>query len=540
MIEILFAVLAGVLTVGAPCILPMLPILLGTTVGQNSKTRPLFITLGFIIAFSIVAFLFGIFSRVLGLSPQALRSVAVVMLAIFGIFMVWPTPFEKLTQYLSGFINSASQISKSAGNGNFGALVLGLMLGVIWTPCAGPVLGSILTLIATKQNLFSGGLLLLAYSVGAGIPLLVVGYGGQYVTTKVRFFVQYSRRIQQAFGVMILLLAAAIFFQYDAVIQAKLLEYIPVPNITLPSSKDAPNNTDAFKNLGPAPEFTGINNWLNGDPQTMASLKGKVVLVDFWTYSCINCIRTLPHVTEWYDKYKDQGFVVIGVHTPEFAFEKEAGNVSKAISQFNIHYPVAQDNNYKTWNAYNNSSWPAHYLIDKNGDIVYTHFGEGEYDVTENNIRKLLGLDSSALNANDIPNFYEIRTPEIYFGLARQQFLANSERITGDEQDLKMPSSVSSNLFAVSGKWKFTQESAKLIEGSGKIKLNFNSSKAYIVAQSDKPLTVKVYVDGVYIKDVTIFNSMLYTLFESNEYKGRQLEIDIPQGGLEAFTFTFG
>lgn len=539
MIELLFAVLAGVLTVGAPCILPMLPILLGTTVGQQSKLRPLFITLGFIIAFAIVAFLFGLFTNILGLSPQVLRTVAVVMLAIFGVFMVWPTPFEKLTTYLSGFINKANSISQKAGNGNFGALVLGLMLGVIWTPCAGPVLGSILTLIATKQDLLNAAMLLLAYSIGAGIPLLLVGYGGQYVTTKVRFIAKYSRRIQQGFGLLILGLALAIHLQYDTIIQAKLLQYIPIPSIQLPGT-EAEKTGSEFGNFGQAPEFTGINEWLNGDPQRMADLKGKVVLIDFWTYSCINCVRTLPYVTEWYDKYKDDGLVVIGIHTPEFAFEKDKGNVQKAIQRFKINYPVAQDNDYKTWGAYNNKAWPAHYLIDKEGNIVYKHFGEGKYDVTENNIRNLLGIDGNADTATSLPDFQSIQTPEIYFGLARQEYIANEERITGESQNLVMPASVPANQFAISGNWKFNNESASLLEKNGKIRLQFGASKVYMVAQSANPVNIRILIDGQFYKELSIYESDIYTLFESDEYKNRQMEIEIPQSGFEAFTFTFG
>ena len=540
MIELLFALLAGILTVGAPCILPMLPILLGTTVGQKSRWRPVLITLGFITSFALVSFLFGLFTSVLGLSPQGLRTAAVIMLAIFGIFMVWPAPFEKLTSYLSGLINSASRVSEKAGNGNGGALVLGLMLGIIWTPCAGPVLGSILTLIATKKDLVNAALLLAAYSVGAGIPLLIVGYGGQYVTTRVRFIANYSARIQQVFGVLILLLAAAIYSGYDTVLQAKLLQYIPIPSIELPGSKTPEKAKNDLGNYGPAPEFEGISKWLNSDGLKMADLKGKVVLVDFWTYSCINCVRTLPYVTSWYDKYKNQGFVVIGVHTPEFAFEKEAANVRQAIERNKINYPVALDNDYATWNAYKNHSWPAHYLIDKEGNIVDQSIGEGHYEETENNIRRLLGLADDAETKTDMPNFGAIGTPEIYFGRSRLEFLANTEPVTGDAQQMQLPAQIPANKFAVSGNWKFDNESAQLASGEGKIQLRFNASKVYMVAKSGPPTTIRILVDGQFFKEVNISMSDLYTLFESDEYKERTLEIEIPEGKFEAFTFTFG
>ena len=224
MIEILFALLAGILTVGAPCILPLLPILLGSSVGSTSKTRPLFIAVGFIVMFTIVALSLSYLITALNISPDLLRTIATIALGLFGLFMLWPTPFEKVTAYLSGFSTKASALSSKAGTGNLGGFVLGLMLGLIWTPCAGPVLGSILTLIATQTNIAQAGILLIAYAIGAGIPMLLIAYGGQLITTRVRALVPYATRIQQAFGIIIILLAIAIYFQYDVALQAKILE----------------------------------------------------------------------------------------------------------------------------------------------------------------------------------------------------------------------------------------------------------------------------------------------------------------------------
>lgn len=227
MLQILFAILAGVLTIGAPCILPLLPILLGASVGQKSKTRPLLISLGFVVSFSAVGLLLSVLINQFHITPDLLRKIAVAALGIFGLFMIWPLPFELLTQHLNKLINRANQMSGRAGSGNWGGFVLGLMLGIIWTPCAGPILGSILTLIATSKDLVKAGLLLVAYAIGAGIPMLIIAYGGQYVTTKVRILAQYSRLIQQIFGVLILALAVAMYYQYDLVIQAKLLDLFP-------------------------------------------------------------------------------------------------------------------------------------------------------------------------------------------------------------------------------------------------------------------------------------------------------------------------
>ncbi|MDP4000823.1 MAG: cytochrome c biogenesis CcdA family protein [bacterium] len=230
MIEILLAILAGILTIAAPCILLPLPIILGASVGQQSKTRPLFISLGFITSFSIVALTINFLFQSLGLSPNTLRNVSAVLLAIFAMFMIWPLPFEILMSKLNPLINQAHQASQGAGTGNGGGFVIGMIIGIIWAPCAGPILGAILTLIGTQQELARASILLIAYAIGAGIPMLVIAYGGQALSTRIKSFAKYSARVHQVFGIIILGLAIAIFLQYDTVLQAKLLESIPVLN----------------------------------------------------------------------------------------------------------------------------------------------------------------------------------------------------------------------------------------------------------------------------------------------------------------------
>lgn len=306
------------------------------------------------------------------------------------------------------------------------------------------------------------------------------------------------------------------------------------------SNNDTTTNTDPeFKNYGPAPELAGISHWINSDPQTIASLKGKVVLIDFWTYSCINCVRTLPYVTKWYDTYKDKGLVVIGVHTPEFAFEKVTGNVENAVKADKINYPVAQDNDYKTWTAYKNQFWPAHYLIDKDGNIVYTHFGEGSYDETEKAIRTLLGIDGD-YQAPQPAESNQANSPEMYFGLARQKQFASTEKASTSEQIYTYPKKLGDNQFALEGNWQFNQETAIHNNGFGRIKLNFNAAKVFMVAQSAEPTTIRVYVDGTLIKGVVVSNSDLYQLYDSIAGGKHTMEIEVPDSGFQAFTFTFG
>lgn len=305
-------------------------------------------------------------------------------------------------------------------------------------------------------------------------------------------------------------------------------------------SFQTPSGPVLFSNYGPAPEFAGISHWLNSQPLTLQSLRGKVVLVDFWTYSCINCLRTLPYVTKWYNTYKDQGLVVIGVHTPEFAFEKDTANVADAAKRLNITYPVAQDNNYATWDAYHNEYWPAEYLIDQKGDIVYTHFGEGEYDHTENAIRELLGLSGNEPSSNG-PDLSQIGSPEMYFGTNREENLTGGQTPSSVPQNYTAPTSLNLNEFALSGQWQFYPDKAVLVNGPGQIKLHFHSAKVHIVADSQtQPIAIKVTVDGQAQAPVTVGPSQLYTLFNSTDYADHSLEIDIPQAGLEAFTFTFG
>lgn len=553
MLQIIFSFLAGVLTIGAPCILPMLPIILGVSVGHTSKTRPIFITLGFITTFSIAGLTLSLIVQKLMIAPDLLRNIAVAGLAIFGLLMLFPKLFEILAQRLSGFSTKAQNISQKAGNKNFGGFVLGMILGLIWTPCAGPILGSILTLIATQSNFGQAIPMLIAYAAGAGVPMLAISYGGQAITTKVRSVAKYANSIQKIFGGIILLLAVAMYFQYDLKLQAKLLDYYSFPTLEqklikpqlnvlsiINQETNTKNTAVDLPDYGQAPDFKNINAWINTDKNlTMNDLKGKVVLVDFWTYSCINCIRTLPYVTSWYEKFKDQGFVVIGVHTPEFEFEKVLDNVKTAVKRHGINYPVALDNNFGTWNNFNNNYWPAHYLIDRDGNIRYYHFGEGKYEETENAIAELLGMNKTVTKADEETN-QNVGTPEIYFGTNRLEYLTKSQSPDKSENEYYLPRQLESNHFALQGTWNFTPEVVQLSKGAGKIKMNFFAGKIHMVAEAKQPITVQITVDGQKQKPVTISGSDLYTLFDSTSYTSHEIIIEIPAPGLEVYTFTFG
>ncbi len=288
-----------------------------------------------------------------------------------------------------------------------------------------------------------------------------------------------------------------------------------------------------------APEFTGISAWLNSPPLKMADLKGKVVLVQFWTYSCINCLRTLPYVTKWYEKYKDKGFIVIGVHSPEFPFERQKNNVETAIKRFAITYPVARDNQFATWKAYQNRYWPAEYLVDKSGKIVATQFGEGNYQQMENAIARLVGERLPDTVADD-PDLSTIGSPEMYFGTEKNDDAIVSSRSPGaGERSYTAPNAVPLNRFALSGTWKLNKDNATLSADGGEILLRFRSPKVNLVAGSASSQTLSITVDGQPQPPVTVQGSQLYPLY-SGASGEHVLRLAVPKAGLSAFTFTFG
>lgn len=305
------------------------------------------------------------------------------------------------------------------------------------------------------------------------------------------------------------------------------------------SSGNGPISGSGLQDYGAAPEFSGISAWINSEPLQIKDLQGKVVLLDFWTYSCINCLRTLPHLTKLYDAYQDKGLVIVGVHTPEFAFEKEKSNVEMAVKQFGIKYPVAQDNDYKTWNAYGNRYWPAEYLIGKDGHLARVHFGEGDYGQTESAVRQLLGLSPSP--SSDQPEALgPIGSPEMYFGLSRLQNLSTSQDPSAEPKDYAFPKRLPLNSFALSGRWTFADDKIVASE-AGKIRLHFSAGKVFMVASSQAGnITLKIKVDGQLQPEVIVNDSKLYTLFDSSSYGEHEIEIEADGPGLEAFTFTFG
>jgi thiol-disulfide isomerase/thioredoxin len=420
-------------------------------------------------------------------------------------------------------------------------------------------------------------LVTIAYVVGVGIPLFLVTYGGQQLVSKTRFFSQYTGRIQQIFGVVMLLTALAIYTNYDTYLQAQLLNAFPQFNTTLNSfesnsaitnqlnvlkgtEQNLTTSSELFNVTQPtlAPDFVGVSKWLNTDkPISIQNLKGKVVLVDFWTYTCINCIRTLPFVTSWYDKYHTDGFVVIGVHTPEFAFEHDTQNVLTAIKRYNIHYPVAQDNDYATWNNYQNQYWPAEYLIDSKGLIRRVEFGEGNYDKMEMAIQLL--LKEAGKKVNEKIDTMKDQTPhaqlspETYLGSSRMQYYYPTGNLSNGQQQFTLSSDLPENSFSYGGMWTIDNESAT---AGDKAMLNYNfvASNVYIILRppTGSKGEVRIWLDGKIIDpsvaggdvqngSISVDVDRLYSIVDLHgKIENHTLKLEFLTPGTQAFTFTFG
>ncbi|MDK2980829.1 MAG: hypothetical protein PWQ55_1176 [Chloroflexota bacterium] len=578
LILILFSLVSGIVTVLSPCVLPVLPIVLSSS-AASGKRRPLGVITGLIISFSIFTLAISQIVRLLGLSAQTLRIVAVTVIGLLGLSMIVPKFNEWVERALS-FIPRMANNEPRQGNGFWPGFLTGVSLGLVWAPCAGPILASVTALAATQQVSFASVLVVVAYAIGAGIPLLAIAYGGRSLIQKVPALSNNLGRVQQVFGAVMILTAVLIAVNVDVMVTAWLTDRLPGLTSSLSSFESSQavseqlnnlsgadntsyfvtgsqpgDSADSLPDYGPAPELAGLGNWFNSDPLTIQGERGKVVLVDFWTYSCVNCVRTLPYMVDWNAKYADEGLVIIGVHTPEFAFEQDANNVQQAIQRFGIEYPVAQDNDYGTWRAFNNHYWPAKYLIDANGHIRYVHFGEGDYDQTELAIQQLLaetGVDAQqTLSAPSDTEFLAGQTPETYIGFGRQSNFSSPEQvILNGASDYTLPEELPLHHFAVSGSWDFDQEFARVESAGAQLELHFYAKDVYLVMDTNTPATVNVEVlspdeanqgeDVDAQGNITVDSARLYHLASFDSATEGSLLLTFEQTGVQAFAFTFG
>jgi cytochrome c biogenesis protein CcdA/thiol-disulfide isomerase/thioredoxin len=610
---IVVAFVAGLVTAVSPCVLPILPIVLATG-ADGDRRRPYLVIAGLIASFSFFTIASVQIISALHLPSSTLRDAAIVIIAVFGLTLLVPAisnVFERATarvqsagaRMVGGSATGAAMTLPIAASGSgsgtgsgsgsgaggpsrasiVGGLLTGVGLGLVWTPCAGPILGAITSLAVTQPGSWSTLTLVIAYAVGAGLPLLAIAQGGRALVSRMRLR-SASAWAGRAFGALVLVTAGLMAVGADTAISADLTNALPDWTNTLqtleranpvqsalgqleghnqvagstnnPSNPGAPGSN--LSDAGPAPDFTGIDHWLNSPPLTMPGLRGKVVLVDFWTYSCINCIRTLPYVEGWYQKYAADGFVVVGVHTPEFAFEHDTGNVAGAISRFGITYPVAQDNEYATWTGYQNEYWPADYLIDATGRIRVEHFGEGEYSQMEADIRALLADAGKPAATTAIPTSAPVpisnnQTPETYLGTDRGSNFAGNQPGNG-AGSFTFPGSLPDDNWALSGTFDFQQQYITATKSGDKLELSFGARDVYLVMSSATPVTAHVTVTGSGIaagsttgtEDVstdgtmTVSTPRLYHLVHLPEMERAVVTITFDEPGSQAFAFTFG
>jgi len=555
-LNLALAFLEGLALILSPCILPILPIVLSGSLTGGVR-RPFGIVTGFVIFFA----LFTLFSRALveylGINLDVLRQISYLLIIGFGIVLCSDYLSEKFNQ-LTGSIANAGQAVSGQGraDGFFSGVYLGLFISLIWVPCGGPILASAIIQTAVEKTSLLGFLSFLFFALGSAIPMLIIALTGRKIIGHLHFLKDNAQMLRKLFGLIIILAAS---YSIVSGTSAAYTDYQPIPatpNVVLPMNTKAEHTL--INGLGTpykAPLLDTQGTWINSPPLTLESLKGKVVLIDFWTYSCINCIRTLPYLNTWYEKYKKDGLVIIGVHTPEFEFEKNASNVQAAVEKFGITYPVVLDNNYVTWQHFHNDYWPAHYLIDKNGLVVYQHFGEGDNESTEYNIRALLGLNAkeSTTTIKSDTNNTLVETPETYLGYQRAAAFYNQQEALDDEPALyQFPANLPTNTWSLAGKWLIGSEHITTQDNNARIEINFLAEKVFVVMGSaeNKPVNVQVKLNGQPIgskgghdvnnNQFTVTTHRLYDVANvGTEGKGL-LELVIEGAGVEIYTFTFG
>ena len=530
---------AGIVTALSPCVLPVLPIVLA---GGATGRRPLAIVAGIVVSFTVFTLFAAWLLDLLGLPQDLLRNLAIALLFLVALTLLVPQIGELIARPL--------QALTRRGSGDLGGgFFLGASLGLVFVPCAGPVLAAV-TVIAAKREVGLDGLLLtLSYATGAALPMLAIAIAGQRAAKGFRARVETIRR---AAGVLVAAAALAIALGVDQELQTAIPGYTEslqkrferssaaqreLGELTGARAPRATGDTgSALKNYGPAPEFRGIVGWINSQPLTLKSLRGRVVLIDFWTYSCINCLRTLPHIREWDDRYRQAGLTIVGVHTPEFAFERVASNVRENVKELDLSYPVALDNDFGTWEAWHNQYWPAKYLIDRNGHVRYFHFGEGEYAETEEMIRTLLGKDAPPASglADDSPG--GLRTPESYLGYQRIDRNGGDAVVKDEPHAYTFPRGLLENELAFGGVW--TVEDERAIAGaSAGLRLQYRARDVYLVLTGKG--SVRVLVDGKPERTVRVAGDRLYTLVARPEIGDHLLELRFSPG-VAGYAFTFG
>ncbi|HEY0107006.1 MAG TPA: cytochrome c biogenesis protein DipZ [Rhizomicrobium sp.] len=573
MILLILSYLGGVLTIVSPCILPVLPFVFARS-DRPFLRSGLPLLAGMAVTFAAIATLATLGGAWAIHANQYGRIVAMALLAFFGLTLLFESVADRLTRPLVALGNRLSQSANGTGSDLGPSLLLGVATGLLWAPCAGPILGLILTGAAINGASASTTLLLLAYAAGAATSLAAALLVGGRGFAAMKRSLGAGEWIRRGLGVAVLLGVVAIAFGLDTGILAQLslaktagLEQALVDK-AMPGRavKTVAVAGSEFPVEGVMPPLSGATAWLNSPPLTSKTLRGKVVLVDFWTYSCINCLRSLPYIEAWARKYKDHGLVVIGIHAPEFAFEKDIGNVRRAVRDLGVTYPVALDDDLTIWQAFNNEYWPAHYFIDAQGRIRRHHFGEGEYAESERVIQKLLKeagyanvpdgiVDPKAGGALAAADTGEMQSPETYVGYERGQNFASGAPATDAPQVYATPATLALNQWGLVGEWTIGPQATVLDRAPGRIVFRFHARDLHLVlgpASDGKPVRFRVTIDGRSPGDAhgvdtdsagdgIVTEQRLYQLIrQKGAIVDRTFAIEFLDPGVQAFAFTFG
>jgi cytochrome c biogenesis protein CcdA/thiol-disulfide isomerase/thioredoxin len=572
MILFLLSYLGGVLTILSPCILPVLPFVFARS-DRPFVRSGLPLLAGMAVTFAAIASIATLGGSWAVHANQYGRIAAMILLTLFGLTLLLPALADRLTRPLVALGSRLSNTANDAEGGGIGAsLLLGVATGLLWAPCAGPILGLILTGAAIKGASANTTLLLLAYAAGAATSLAAALLIGGRVFAAMKSSLGAGEWVRRGLGVLVLLGVVAIALGLDTGFLTRLsltrttgVEQTLLEKVGL--GRKTTNIAVAGSDLpieGTLPALDGATLWLNSKPLTREELRGKVVLVDFWTYSCINCLRSLPYVEAWAKKYAASGLIVIGVHAPEFAFEKDPANVKRAVHDLGVTYPVAMDNDLRIWQAFNNQYWPAHYFIDAAGRIRGHHFGEGDYDVSERVIQKLLVeagnrdvpggiVDPRASGAEAAAQGSTMLSPETYVGYDRAENFASGavKRDVAATYDTAYP--LRPNQWGLTGRWIVGAQSAVLEKSGGGITYNFHARDLHLVLGAGRmPVHFRVTLDGhapgaSHGVDTdadgngTVTNQRLYQLIrQSGDITDHTFRIEFLDPGAQAFAFTFG
>ena len=575
MLLILLAYFGGILTILSPCILPVLPFVFARA-DRPFVRSTLPMLAGMAVTFAIVATLAAVGGGWAVRANAIGRWAALILLALFGIALVFPSVSDRLTRPL---VALGSRLTEKRGQqaNIWSSVVLGIATGLLWAPCAGPILGIIFTAAALQGASFNTTLLLLAYALGAATSLALALMVGGKLFARMKKSLGASERIRQVLGVLVLVGVGAIALGLDTRVLSKLssaqtasIESKLARKLGATQGMDEmAARTNAAGELvlpviGTLPSIEGLGPWFNSQPLSNTQLKGKAVLIDFWTYSCINCLRTLPYLKAWDAKYRKDGLVIIGVHAPEFAFERDPANVKKAIADLGVRYPVALDNRYILWNALKNQYWPAHYFVDAEGRIRYFHHGEGDYAMSERVIRQLLAesghapaggmAKTAAAGTEAAADFSKIGSPETYIGYYRADRFVSPGGLLRDKPKSYASAPLELNDWSLGGQWIDNRQSARSLAPGAKISFRFHARDLHLVLGSAtvKPVAFRVTIDGhapggdagVDAKpdgSGVVTGQRLYQLVrQKGPVRDRTFTITFLDPGVEAFSFTFG